>query len=174
MLAAMGDGSGPEVYGGGTGQLWLLDPIQGFGHLRFTVPSFIGNQAYAHWAIRTPALQQGNVYEYPIGYSSGPEPTQLLGWKFAALMDYDWYDNAPDVSFELIDKCPAGGGEVLVLWAKTTTHKARMRMRGSSDMTSKYHNRCLWLRATVHHADGIFGLYMMDYSYTNSRSYHDM
>lgn len=41
-------------------------------------------------------------------------------------------------------------------------------------MASRYHGRCLYVRATVHNASGTFPLYMMDYAYTNSRIYHDM
>lgn len=170
MLSAMGDGA--DLYGGGgSGSTSSLNSGLGFGHLRFTLPAFLGSGPW-HWAIHWLTAKQGDVFEWAVG-ATGPEPSAIAGWKFAALADYDWYASAPNMTFQLIDKCPAGGGETLILQAANTAHKARMRMR-AGDMASRYHGRCLYVRATVHNASGTFPLYMMDYAYTNSRIYHDM
>jgi hypothetical protein len=107
------------------------------------------------------------------GVERGPESTQITGWEFIAVIHHDWYDSSPVITFQLPDKCPAGGGYVPILNSKISTHKARLRMKAAG-MATKYHNRCLWVRAYVANAAGPFSLYMADEAYTNSRAYHDM
>jgi hypothetical protein len=164
----MGDGSYPSIINGST---LSIDRAEGFGHLRFTVPSFFGAGGYYHLLPFT--LQTGDVFETPVGPDAGPESTAFTGWKFVAVMDHDHYGTAPSVTFQLIDKCPAGGGQTVVLTATKTTHKARLRMKQSS-MATYFHNRCLWIRGTVDYAGATFPMRTFEYGYTNSRVYHDM
>jgi hypothetical protein len=49
-----------------------------------------------------------------------------------------------------------------------------LRMRSSADLSSYFHGRCVWVRATVEHANAPFVLLMADYFYTNARENHDM
>ena len=167
MLANMGDG----VWGhnGGADTYRQLDYSFGFGHLRFVLPSFYGD---TH-VIPLHDLEQGDFFEFYVGDDSGPEPTNMQGWKFAALIDADYYGNTPAITFRLIDKCPAGGGTAIIFEATQSTHKARMRMR-AGDMPLYYHNRCLWVYGIVGQADGPFSLYMSEFSYAIDRKYNDM
>jgi len=169
LLSVMGDGAA-GTGGGGSGNIVSLDSATGFGHLRFVnLDSETGSGA---WGIARRYVTQGQVIEWPVG-SSAAESTAVDGWKFVALADVNRYDASPNIKFELIDKCPSGGGTVVVRTAQRLPLKWRMRMR-STDMSTSFHGRCLWVRATVENAVGTIPLYTADYFYTNTRSEHDM
>lgn len=174
FLAVMGDGAS-GVLGGGQLQT-ALDENHGFGHLRATFPAFLGNTTYGYHRV-TPYydLESGDEEEFYVGMDSGPEPTQIQGWKLAALVDHNYYGSSPAITFQLRDYC---SGSVTppystVMNSVISTHKARLRMTASS-MASQYHNRCLWVRFRVASADGPFTLWVSEYAYANAREYHDM
>jgi hypothetical protein len=175
LLTVMSDGA-YGAFGSGETQN-QFDGNFGFGHLRFTVPSFLGDNTYAYHRVHTPLenLQEGDEFEWTVGKDTGPEPTQIQGWKLSALIDHDWYDSSPVITFQLRDRCaPGWGGQPQPLLNSTiTTHKARLRMR-AADMANLYHNRCLWVRGYVAKVNGPFTLHLTEYAYTNSRAYHDM
>lgn len=172
LLTVMGDGASGT--GGGGQTQTALDNNFGFGHLRFTVPAFVDGTYGYHRVLPYHDLVEGQEIEFYVGKNSGAEPTQIKGWKLAALVDHDWYDSSPVITLQLRDRCPSGGGSyVPILNSTITTHKARLRMR-ATDMATQYHNRCLYVRAYVAKADGPFSLYLGEYAYTNSRANHDM
>lgn len=168
LLAVLADGRSSHVAGGS--RVNSLDFSFGFGVLRWVnLDTGIGNGG---WGVRRFSnLQAGTVLEWPVG-SAGPEASTVAGWKFVALINRNRFGGSPAVSYRLIDKCPSGGGEVVVRAAVRHPHKGRMRMLGS-EMASMFHGRCLWVRATVDADDGPFSLYAADYFYTNSRGLHD-
>lgn len=169
LLSVMGDGSA-NTGGGGSGNVVSLSDHSGFGHLRFIdLDAEIGSGG---WGLQRRFVTEGQVIDWSV-WDSAPESSAVNGWKFVALWDWNLYGESPDIKFELIDKCPSGGGEVVVRTASRHPLKARMRM-SSSEMSSNFHGRCLWMRATVEHASGTVPLYTADYFYTNARSNHDM
>lgn len=84
------------------------------------------------------------------------------------------YDGSPDIRVELVDKCPSGGGETVIRTSARAPFKWRLRMREGVDLQYNFHNRCLYVRATVEHANYSFNLWTADYYYSNSRVHHDM
>ena len=82
----------------------------------------------------------------------------------------DFCNDSPDMTFELIDKCPAGGGEVVLRTASRHALKARIRIT-ESEAASMF-NGCLYMRATVNSGDGQFNVYVGDYDYSNARENH--
>ncbi len=172
LLSVMGDGASGAI--GGSSATVSVSTHHGFGHLRFVdLNNDLGSGG--GWGVQRRYLgtnDDGRVIEWSVG-GSGPESTSVNGWKFAAIMNYQTYDNSPDVKFQLIDKCPSGGGIEVIRTATRHALKARMRLR-SSEMATKFHGRCLYIRATVDHVKRPVNLYTADYFYTNSRSNHDM
>ncbi|MDH5675095.1 MAG: S8 family peptidase [Myxococcales bacterium] len=170
LLSVMGDGSS-STSGGGIGYSSTVSDHSGFGHLRFVdLDTELGSGGA--WGQQRRVVSAGQVIQWPVG-GTGAESSAVKGWKFAALWDVNTYDGSPDIKFELVDRCPAGGGEEIIKNATRHPLKARMRMR-SSEMASLFHGRCLFLRATIEHATSSFTLYTADYFYTNSRINHDM
>lgn len=113
------------------------------------------------------------VVEWPVG-GYGPEANELQGWKFAAIIDEDYYENSPAVRYELVNYCPHGGGAPTVeMIAARYALKARMRM-GLFDMAVFFRGGCMRVRITVEHVASGFDLYALDYFYTNARENHDM
>ncbi len=89
-----------------------------------------------------------------------------------ALVDRNTYANAPDITIELRDHCPPGGGVQTVMTA--TRHALKYRMRiFESNMSSAFWGRCLKVRVSVTHATEPFLFYAVDGFYTTSRIYHD-
>lgn len=178
FLAVMGDGASATV---GQPKGHTVDSTTGFGHLRFVdlkheIHSSQPEAPKGKWGFgggKPLVLTEGEMHQWHIG-GDGPEPSGLNGWKFAALIDYDYYDNGPDVKFQLIDRCPAGGGEQIVKTASSAPLKARIRMN-LGEMPTKYHGRCLWMRATAEHLpNSTVKIWAIDYSYANVRVEHDM
>lgn len=166
MMAAMADGrrhaSGQYAYS--------IDSSMGFGNVRFVdLEQDLG--ALGGWSVRRATLNPGATYEWSVG-SSAPESALLNGFKFAALIDHNRYENGPDVTFSLVDKCPVSGGESTVMTAAAYPLKARMRIL-SSNLHAQLHNRCLWIRAKVNHATGPTRIYMSHIYYSNDRLNHD-
>ena len=166
MLAAMADGrahpSGQYAYS--------IDSSMGFGNVRFVdLDQELGSPG--GWSVRRATLNPGASYEWSVG-SSAAESARLNGFKFAALIDHNRYGDGPDITFRLIDKCPVGGGESVVMTAAPYPLKARMRVL-SSNLDTQLRNRCLWVRATVNHASGPTRVYMSHIYYSNSRLTHD-
>lgn len=168
LLSVMGDGVNST--GGSFSYLSSLSSHSGFGHMRFIdLDNEIGNGA---WGLHRYYVTEGQVIEWSVG-STAAESTAVKGWKMAALWDEDYYGGSADIKFQLIDKCPSGGGQEVVYTATRFPLKAAMRMR-ESNMPYSFHGRCLYVRATVEHADGVIPLYAADYFYTNDRKNHDM
>lgn len=168
LLMVMGDGVS-SVNGGGTGFGFTVSDHSGFGHLRFiNLDNGIGSGG---WGLQRRFVTQGQVVEWPIG-GTGPESSNVTGWKFAATWDWNSHGGSPDIKFELIDRCP-GQATTVIRTAARHPHKARIRMR-ASEMAGRFHGRCLFLRATVEHASGTVPMYTADYFYTNARTEHDM
>lgn len=169
LLSVMGDGSS-SVNGGGTGYGYSISRHSGFGHLRYiNLDTDIGSGG---WGLQRRPMNDGAVVEWPVG-SPGAESSAVQGWKFVALLDVNRFGDSPDVKYELIDRCPIGGGVSVIRTAARYSLKARMRMRGS-EMANKFHGKCLFMRATVESASGSFMMYTADYFYTNDRSRHDI
>ena len=170
LLAVMGDGVS-SVSGGGSGYGYTVSDHSGFGHLRFVnLDTELGSGGA--WGLHRRYLSEGSVFEWSVG-SSGAESSSVLGWKFAATWDWNSYGGSPDIRFDLVDKCPSGGGETIIRTAARHPLKARIRLRGS-EMASKFHGRCMYMRATVEDSSGTVPLYAADYYYTSARSNHDM
>lgn len=170
LLAVMGDGVSSTA-GGGSGFGFTVSDHSGFGHLRFiNLDTEVGSGG--GWGLQRRYLAPGSVVEWSVGHSV-PESSSVLGWKFAANWEWPSYGGSPDIRFDLVDKCPSGGGETIVRTAARHPLKARMRMR-ASELSSQFHGRCLYLRATVEHASGTVPLYTADYYYTSPRINHDM
>lgn len=166
LLSVMADGrthsSGQYSYS--------IDSSMGFGNVRFVdLDNDLGN--VGGWAIRRVTMNPGAMYEWSVGSSAAESPL-LNGFKFAALIDHNRYGNGPDVTFQLIDKCPTGGGQSVIMTAAPYPLKARMRVL-SSNLDSQFRNRCIWVRATVNHAGGPVRAYMAHMYYSNARIYHD-
>lgn len=154
LLAVMGDGA-YGVSGGGSAR-YSVSTTRGFGNLRFVnLDTELGSGGA--WGFQKRFVTQGDVVEWSVG-SSGPESSSVNGWKFAALWDEDLYSGSADIKFELIDKCPSGGGISVIRTADRHALKARMRVR-ESEIGTKFAGRCLWVRATVEHAAGTVPLY---------------
>lgn len=86
MISAMGDG-GDSSGNGGAQETTGLDRGIGFGHLRFTLPAFLGDRNYSHSRVMVhPDTEEGDINEWYTGKTSGTEPSQIQGWKFAAHM----------------------------------------------------------------------------------------
>ena len=117
-------------------------------------------------------MTEGDIIEWDIGNGIAPPPG-INGWKFAATWGENYYNNSPDIRFELVDTCPIGGGEEIVRTAVKYPHKARIRMR-DGDMATMFDGRCLSMRATVEHADGLVYLYTADYYYSTPRIQHEI
>jgi hypothetical protein len=162
LLSLMGDGRDSSSQ-------WL-NYTSGFGALRFiNFDTEVGSGA---WGVQRRVMVPGQVVDWSIG-TTGPESTAVKGWKFAALIDRNRYGGTPYVNFSLVDKCPAGGGETTLFTWKSTGHKSRFRM-ASSILGSRFHNRCMWMRAALPSDAGEnVELYTADYFYTNERVNHD-
>lgn len=166
-LMGSGDGAYPTTTNGST---VALDRARGFGNLR------AGAYPWFYTGYQKPlphTLQTGDVIELPVGPDAGPESTAITGWKFVAVMDYNTYSTSPSMTFQLIDKCPAGGGQTVLLTSSKSTHVARLRMTPST-MATHFHNRCLWVRGTVHYAGAAFPMWTFENGYQGTRLYHDM
>ena len=170
MLATMGDGADSAYTGAQNSN--TIDERVGFGHLRFKPPDPNHLGAGSYWGVYAYTANNGDIFDIPVGGNGSAEPSTITGWKFAATIDYDEFPNSPAVLLQLIDKCPAGGGEQVLKVSIRATHKARLRMK-ASEMATKFHGRCLWVRMSVA-ATGSFPLTAMQYGYTNSRDWHDM
>lgn len=169
LLSVMGDGVSSTS--GWYSDVYSMRSYSGFGHLRFVdLDSEIGGGGA--WGLHRYWMSQGQVIEWSVG-NSGPESASVNGWKMAALWDIDYYNDSPDIKFELVDKCPAGGGEQVIRTASRYPAKARMRMH-ASELSSKFHGKCLYVRATAEHVNGSTRVYAADYFYTNARDQHDM
>lgn len=169
LLSVMGDGVSSTS--GGYSDAYSLRSYSGFGHLRFVdLDNEIGSGGA--WGLHRYWMSEGQVIEWSVG-SYGPESTSVNGWKMAALWDIDYYQDSPDIKFELVDKCPAGGGEQVIRTASRYPGKARMRMH-ASELSSKFYGKCLYVRATAEHVNGSTRVYAADYFYTNARNQHDM
>jgi hypothetical protein len=89
------------------------------------------------------------------------------------LIDRNRYGGTPRVTFSLIDKCKPGVTEYLLYQWKNYGHKAKFQMSASA-MASNFHNRCLWMRASLPaNAGENVELNTADYFYTNDRIYHE-
>lgn len=165
ILSMMGDG---RSGGSGTFRFSLSDQF-GFGNLRFVdLDSQTGSAGM--WGTGRTWMQEGSVLQYHVN-GPGAESTALTGWKFVALIDEGQWSGSPDIRYELVDTCPSGGGEQIILTATRHALRARMRVpqwRATQDL----HGRCLVVRATVEHAADPFYLYTADYTYSNTRSNH--
>ena len=172
LLSVMGDGAAGGS--GGNAYTGSVDSTAGFGHLRFAdLSQELGSGAWGFGGGSPLVMTEGQVVQWPVG-STAAEGSNVNGWKFAALIDYDNYGDGPDVSFELVDRCPAGGGEQVIRTASRAPLKARLRMR-AGDMDGAFRGRCLWIRATAEHLpDSTVKIWAADYYYTNSRLEHDM
>jgi hypothetical protein len=135
------------------------------------MPTFLDGDG--SWWVGAYTAAQSDIYEIPLGADTGAEPSNINGWKFAALMDVNSFGSAPRVVFELIAQCYPGGGRSVLATSQDATHKARLRLRGS-DMASMYRGRCMWVRARVASASGSFPMRVMEYSHLNTRLYRDM
>lgn len=174
FLSVMGDGAA-GASGGGQNS-YTVDTTTGFGHLRFVdLEQEVGSLGTWGFGGGSPlVLTEGEMRQWPVGNTSA-ESSSIKGWKFAALIDYDYYDGGPDIRFELVDRCPAGGGEQVVKTAREAPLKARMRMSSADEMEEKYHGRCLWIRATAEHLpNATVTIWAADYYYSNPRASHDM
>ena len=103
-----------------------LDNQLGFGNVRF-VNLDTALWAGGAWGLRRMVMNQGQTVDWSVG-TTGAEANDLNGWKFVALIDHNRFGDSADITFQLIDKCPAGGGEVVLRTAIKTPLKARMRI----------------------------------------------
>ena len=150
---------------------WHVDPSMGFGNVRF-VDLDAGLGANGGWGFRRTTMLPGSVHLWSVG-GAGPESTTLNGWKFVALIDHNRYGGGPDLTFELVDLCPAGGfGEVVLATATHHALKARMRI-SANQLDTHLRGRCLWMRTTVNEAAGPVTVYTADMYYSNTRLHHD-
>lgn len=164
MLSLMGDGQ--SKYNSGA-RAWIDDSF-GFGSLRFiNFDNELG--ANGGMGIKRGTMYQGNVYEWGVG--DGVPNYTSTGWKMIGLVDDNYYNDSPQMRYELIDKCPPGGGEQVVLTAASYALKARLRIP-EYRAPSEIHGRCLYVRATVVAASGPVDVYFGDYFYSNARINH--
>lgn len=170
LMMAMGDGVS-STSGGGTGFGFTVSDHSGFGHLRFVNLSTELGSTWG-WGVQRRTVSEGQVIEWPVG-NSAAESSAVTGWKLAATWDWNTYNDSPDVKLQLIDRCDASGTVRIIRTAARHPLKGRIRMR-ESEMSSLFHGRCLYIRATIEHASSSFSLYTADYYYSNSRDEHDM
>lgn len=163
MLYLYGDGGGKLS---GTQHTITLDDATGFGHPRFVnLDSEIG-AFFSAWGIHRTQISQGQVVDYPLG-AGLQQSTLVNGWKFVAFADEEIYQEAPQIQYQLVDKCPSGGGEQVVSTAVTYAGKARLRL-GPTDVNN-FRGRCLWIRMTGQQVSSPVWVYTADYYYTTSR-----
>ncbi len=168
LLYLFGDGGGSTS---GSQHSITLDEATGFGHPRFVnLDSEIG-AFFGAWGIHRTQLSQGQVVEYTLG-AGFQQSTLVNGWKFAAFADEEIYQEAPEIKYELIDKCPSGGGVQVVSTAIGYAGKARMRLRPVD--VDNFRGRCLSIRMTGLQVSSPVWVYTADYYYTTARSAHDM
>lgn len=163
-LSWMGDGR--EDFFGPAELVTTVGPAFGFGNIRFANLDLLG--VGGGFALRRINMQPGSDHEWPVGSTA----TAIQGWKMVALVDRNSYSGAPDLRVELIDKCPPGGGETVILTADRGALKYRLRM-SSGMMATHFRGRCLFVRVTVDHASGPFLFYGADGFYTVPRINHD-
>jgi hypothetical protein len=166
LLSVMGDGRNPN-YGSGGHPSQLSNEL-GFGNLRFVnLDTEVGSNG--GMGVRRVTLNEGDVYEFIVGDGS---PTNANGWKFAAIIEDDFYGDSPDVTYELIRRASCGTGTATTLAvASRYALKARIRLRESAT-AGAFGTGCSYVRATVNHADGPARIYMADYFYSNDRVNH--
>ena len=165
ILSLMGDGRGFNVDRSGD-----KDSQFGYGNVRFVdFDSDIG--ASGSWGIHRVSTNTGSVHEWNIG-ALGVESSNLKGFKAVAIADRTVYEQSPDVSFQLIDKCTSSPNGTAVFTATRSALQWRMR---SLDVLVDYflRDRCLWLRATTSSAAGPTNLYVAWVLYSNERARHD-
>lgn len=164
-LSWMGDGR--EDFLGPAELVSTVGPAFGFGNIRFANLDALG--VGGGFALRRVNMAPGTEdLEWPVGSTA----TAVQGWKMVALVDRNSYSGAPDLLVQLVDKCPPGGGETVVLTADRGALKYRMRM-SSGMMSTHFRDRCLSVRVTVEHASGPFVFYGADGFYTVPRLNHD-
>lgn len=163
-LSWMGDGR--EDFLGPAELVSTVGPAFGFGNVRFANLDALG--VGSGFGIRRVTLQPGAIEEWPVGSTS----SAIQGWKMVGLVDRNSYSGAPDLLIQLVDTCPTGGGEAVVLSADRGALKYRMRM-SSGMMATHFRGRCLRVRVTVEHASGPVLFYGADGYYTVPRLNHD-
>ncbi len=154
-LLLLGDASN----GSATGQSPNFVHTQaGFGRIRAHLPTSANMTGPWGWGWRAATLTAGSELLVNVG-TSGPESASVTTWKSALI----WFDNdleaTSDVTIEVLNTCPSGGGPpVLVEYDNSYYLRKRVRLN-----QSQISGRCLQTRirawetppggTTIYHAD---------------------
>jgi len=137
-MMVMGDASDGTANGMLNAQ---VSNLSGYGRLRMHWPSATNLTNPWGWGWRDFVIRQGEEVRWNV-WTSGPESSSITGWKWAFLWFEDHLASTSDIIIDVLDTCPAGGGEVVVSADDSFSLRKRIRLTQSS-----IGGRCLVMRA---------------------------
>lgn len=135
-MLLMGDGFHSD-----TGNDWVIgmDRRSGAGRLHMHYPSSDNMTLPWYWDTRTLVVSDGDEIRVPM-YDAGPEPTQATQFKLAMTWEEQSYQSIADITVDLWDTCPAGGGSAHLV--SDLSFDIRKRI----DVSNNVGGRCLEYR----------------------------
>ncbi len=110
-------------------------------------------------------MTTGQVVELSVN-SGLPMPSGVNGLKVVVLADLAAYGNSPDLLVQIVDKCPPGGGTVLLDTA--FRHAGRWSVHFVGSLTG----RCLYKRITATSVSGNPPIWVGDYYFSGPSGFH--
>lgn len=141
----------------------------GRAYSRLPTSDFLGN-GWWWWQTGSNVIQDNETQIIPLSYGM-QLPTSVEGVKVAIAWFDAAYEDIADLHVELIDTCPAGGGDPDII--KTAVPYQTMRKKLQVKDDADIHGRCLAVRIHGNAVDGNGEKYFFAaYGYSNDEALH--
>jgi hypothetical protein len=158
---------GDRLFGSSWPGTWGLSAQTGYGRLRMHWPDSADLTAPWGWGDRTVSITNQQGVSWTVG-NSYPESSAITDWKWAFTWKETNLDKVADIVIEVVDTCPAGGGEQLIMADYSFDFRKALRLEAS-----QIRGKCLEMRAygmSVPSAGRT--AYSADYFHSGDRSIH--
>lgn len=154
-------------YGDGSDRKTIVATTSGFGRIHLHRPNSANLTSPWAWGTDSFVIHDGETVDWPVG-STGSESPSITQWKWAFLWNEDNLASVADIVIKVVDKCPAGGGEVVVAQDLSYDLRKRIHLK-TADISGK----CLFMRAIgLSVPSGGRTVYTADYYHSGDPALH--